>query len=359
MQRDFDSILKGMFYKTSPFVFCVILFVLSRILFFTQASIVVTAFHLNLPLWHWFWQWDSSSYAGIVEHGYETSMPSPANMAHYVFFPLLPLLVLGVMKLTHLPIEFVGQLVPELCLFGSMYLLYQLLMFRLRDESVARFGTLLLAFSPCNIYFASFYTESVFLFFSLLALLAAFENRLFLAACAGAILSATHANGVLVLIPLLWITYKNGLSWRILWLVLVPTGLIAYMIYLQVHVGDALAFAHDQVAWGRPGILHYPQLHGKTFGSVLALLVSIYGIYRLTKLKLYPEALYWLFMILPIILSGSLAAFIRLSLCLLPFYVFLPMISQNKPYLKVFLLCLFFALGTLFVALWVNGLNLY
>ena len=357
-----DQALRHLFTKTSPWLFCLALFILSRLLFWQQAAFMAAALQPHLPVVQWFWQWDSAWYLRIIQHGYDvTPQPDTGGMANYVFFPMLPLIVGFLSKMTLIPVMWMGQIFAQLCLLTSLFLFYRVLILRIQDETAARFGVLLLAFSPCNIYFSSFYTESLFLVLSLGIWLAAYAQRWFLAGLLGALLSATRPTGVMMVIPLLFIAYElyqaGQLKWRFLWIALVPAGALAFMIYLHFHVGNAFAFiANDKLAWRRPGLnLLHPVMYGASFKAVFALVVSLYLIYRLIRAKYWPEALYFLTMIYPAIMSGSLTSFLRYSLCLFSFYFALVVISRGQAYFRWFIFSGFLVYTGIFVTLWITG----
>lgn len=325
---------------------------------------MVSAFKISTPPSEWFLQWDSTAYRGIAAHGYDTINPTSNQMANYVFFPLLPVTVGLLSKITSIPIAWMGQIFSQICFFISLILFYKVIRIRLNDDTAARFGILLLAFSPCNIYFSSFYTESLFLMLSLGIWLAVLRQSWWVVGILGLLLSTTRPNGVMVLLPLFLFAYEfyraRNLKPSVLLIILIPIGLLAFMIYLHYHVGSAFAFSeNEKSAWRRPGLnLLHPHLYGASFKAVFALILSFYLGYRLTKTKYWPEALYFAAMLIPSIMSGSLTSFLRYSACLFPFYFALAVISQNKPYLKVFLFSAFLSYTALFTALWINGMNM-
>ncbi len=358
-----EQILRYFWTESKPWLFCLMLFLLSRLLIWPQAAFINTAFHLHLAPEAWFWQWDSAWYLRIIQHGYDvTPQPGAGGMANYVFFPLLPLTVGFLSHITQVPIMWMGILFSQLCFLLSFYLLYQILAQRCANESTARFGVLLLAFSPCNIYFSSFYTESLFLLLSLAIWRCAYAQQWLWAGILGALLSATRPTGVMILLPLALIAWKfyrqQQLKTSVILIGLVPAGALAFMIYLHFHVGHALAFvSNDETAWRRPGLhLLHPQLYGASFKAVFALIISLYLIYQLVVKRYWPEALYFLVMIYPPIMSGSLTSFLRYSFCLFSFYFALAVISQGKHYLRLLLFSASVAYVGLFIALWVNGL---
>jgi hypothetical protein len=60
----------------------------------------------------------------------------------------------------------------------------------------------------------------------------------------------------------------GNLSW--LWVLFIPFGLFAYMLYLHVQFGDALAFMHVQKYWGNQ-IVGFWEILGPAINSVIHL----------------------------------------------------------------------------------------
>jgi hypothetical protein len=129
------------------------------------------------------------------------------------------------------------------------------------------FSVFLLA-GPFSIYFTTFYTEVLFLFLTICVFAALKERRFLLAGLFAAGLSATRIVGVFIVFAILvdvWLDHRErGGTWRnfipavcarpelLLSFALAPLGLFAYMGFLHLQMGDALAFQHVQCAWGRP-----------------------------------------------------------------------------------------------------------
>jgi hypothetical protein len=127
----------------------------------------------------------------------------------------------------------------------------------------------LLAFFPTALFFSAVYTEALFLALELGAFYAARRGHWAWAGALGALGSATRNTGWL-LAPVLLALYlygprsdaepppAPGRSWAarirprhplrpdVLWIALVPLGLVAYLAYMQVHFGDWLAPYHAQ-----------------------------------------------------------------------------------------------------------------
>jgi hypothetical protein len=126
---------------------------------------------------------------------------------------------------------------------------------------------LTLLVGPFSFFFSTLYSESLFILLTVAVLVALQRSNYLAAGIAGALLSATRPTGVLIVFAILTQIFldhrRAGGSFAafprrvirdpeaMLALFVAPLGLFAYMAYLHLHVGDALAFARVQVGWGR------------------------------------------------------------------------------------------------------------
>jgi Gpi18-like mannosyltransferase len=208
-------------------------------------------------------QWDCGWYLSIVYDGYDLApRPDPVGQANWAFLPLYPLTVRLATFLYGLngAAAAAGIIISGLCCVA--YSAISSIYVRDTRRLTEIVPWLLLATTwPTSFYNQSVYTESMYASLIMLCLLALHRNRILLAAIVAALASATRPPGILLSVavaahvlvagtlagrPSARKTTKLALS-----LAIAPLGLIAFMAFLQVHVGDALAFAHIQVAWYR------------------------------------------------------------------------------------------------------------
>jgi len=204
-------------------------------------------------------KWDCKWYLTIVQNGYDehlrTSPKLWKGLANWAFFPLYPYVVRFIASVSGLSPVIAGGLLNQLFIFIAIIIFYKYLRLFVDDHN-ARFGVLLLAFSPFSVYFISLYTEALFLLLSLSAFYLMRINKPFVSAVFGALLSATRPVGVMFSVPYFFYQVKRSkkLSTKILVYSFVSIlGLVCYMLYLQIHTGDFLAFKHVQAGWGRHG----------------------------------------------------------------------------------------------------------
>jgi hypothetical protein len=228
-------------------------------------------------------RWDAAYYLTIATHGYgDINSPTDHRLA---FFPLYPLLVkvVGVV----MPVIVAGVLISIVALGFALYGVHRLSTLesaraaaaavRGRASQTAGLAVLLLAFSPMAVFFSADYTESLFMALAVGAFLCARNGRWMWAGIAGLLASATRSPGVVLLLPTL-VLYLYGpredrpadhaagdtLASRllpryrvrpdVLWLALIPLGLLAFFAGLELAGGHALSpLTTEHTAWERHG----------------------------------------------------------------------------------------------------------
>jgi hypothetical protein len=113
---------------------------------------------------------------------------------------------------------------------------------------------------PASFFFGAMYTESVFLLLSGWCIYAAYKKEWWWAGVAGGLASATRLVGIFLLPAAVLIWRQQGgrrqerewRGWVKGWLRLpkpvglIALGLVAYMVYLWISVGDPIYFVHVQ-----------------------------------------------------------------------------------------------------------------
>jgi hypothetical protein len=225
-------------------------------------------------------RWDSEWYLSVAQHGYGAK-------ARLAFFPLYPLAIKAVGFVVRSQIV-AGILISLVALLVALYLLHRLTTLEL-GAGYARGAVLLMAFFPMALFFSAVYTESLLLALTIGAVYAARLERWALAGVLGAFASATRNTGVLIVIPLLLLylygpraagiatrAIGDSRRWRdriapryaprrdLLWLALVPLGLLAFLLYSDLAYGDFLRPLHaTEIYWHR----HFHFLRGIPRGA--------------------------------------------------------------------------------------------
>jgi len=215
-------------------------------------------------------RWDSQWYITIVEEGYRYVPDATIQQdAYVVFFPLYPLFIRSLDPIVG-DARLAGLLISNLMYLGSLILLYRLTQDML-DEAAAARTVFYLNIFPTSFFFSAIYTESVFLLATLLCYWSVRNQKWGLVGLSGVVASATRVSGVFIAISVAFEWMQNnhllhglfqnrlrklrliaGNQWvQLLAIATIPLGAIAYMVYLQLNFGNALAFVDAQSLWGR------------------------------------------------------------------------------------------------------------
>jgi len=254
-------------------------FITTRLIVFIAAYLAEIAipglsgaglYHVNpndvfLDVWA---RWDSAFYLSIVERGYFFQIGTQSSVA---FFPLYPLLISLLAPLVG--ILAAGVIVSHTCFFGALVFLYRLTEFEFHDSRTAARTVFYIASFPTAFFFSAVYTESTFLLFSVATFYFARRHLWAWAMLFGILCSATRIVGFTMVgvVGLEWLaahgwtlgTLHKIDAWRnlirglrtdslnLLLILMIPLGLISYMVFLYTTYGDPIAFNTTQAAWGR------------------------------------------------------------------------------------------------------------
>jgi Gpi18-like mannosyltransferase len=193
-----------------------------------------------------FHQFDASYYLAIANHGYVVIAPN--NLA---FFPLYPLLIHTVGWLIG------SDVIAGLLISAGSFALALVLLHRLTELELGRRAAdatvLMVAFAPLSFFFSAIYTESLFLLLSVAAVLAARRERWALAGLLAGLATLTRPTGILLVVPLLMmrLRVKRRLDRRLLWALIPPAALAAYMTILAASGFSWLAPFQQGAFWQR------------------------------------------------------------------------------------------------------------
>lgn len=208
-------------------------------------------------------QADANWYVQIAEKGYDREAFSAERPRNWAFFPLFPLAWREAGRLTgEYPLT--GVALSHLFFFFALLYFYRASRAFGLDAETADRAVFYLAAFPVSYFFSLPLTESLFLLLTVTSFYTARRGRWWAAALLGALASATRATGVLLLpaLAVLFVQTYGRASWRrreALWLLLVPSGLVAFMLFLHTTTGNAFAFRDALAAWGRaPGLFVGP-----------------------------------------------------------------------------------------------------
>lgn len=345
--------------------YCILIFIISRLILIYEFDLAKNLFiSKNADFFGTMCKWDCKWYQTIINDGYDSHIRSIPKiwkgLANWAFFPLYPYTVKIISIIFSSTQLITGIVLNQFFILAAMLIFYKYLRLNF-DEINSRFGIILLAFSPFSIYFASLYTEALFLLLSLSAFYALRTKRFYFSAFCGGLLSATRPVGVMFgVIYFFSQLRKNGVNIRLIFSsILSVAGLILYMVYLHYHVGDSLAFQHIQKAWGRSGF-HYNTILAQIYRMIsdynnvimftLSVIIAIYLIIN----KFYMEALFNLLCILPGPFTGTMMSEGRFCGTLFTFYLGLVVISKKSSSLKIGLALLFFVFYISYFMYWLS-----
>lgn len=208
----------------------------------------------------WLWNranFDGAHYLWIAKNGY--------GLYEQPFFPLYPLLIQKVVTFVGHRELVIAVAISTLSFGAAVVVFYRLLRLDLSPASSFLIVGLVLAF-PVSFVFMTAYAEALFLFLSVFAIYLARKGWWWWAGLATALATATRPTGMVLAVALFmeWAYQyrgvKNGekkwferlfyLSVRLLPLVIMPTGLFLYGLFLYQKTGDPLSFIHLQPMFG-------------------------------------------------------------------------------------------------------------
>lgn len=294
------------------------------------------------------WQADVGHYVDISRQGYQR-VPFDVNDRRsqaFAFFPLHPILLWLLGHVTE-DVFIWGAALSNVFFFFALVLLYRLTLAFGYDDSVARRTIFYLAAFPASYFFSIPLTESLFVFLTVASFYAAKREHWWAAGVIGLFASATRLPGVLLLPSLLvlsWQMYRSVQVRKILWLLLVPFGLFAYMFYSWRLSGDPLAFKHAAEAWGRlpsiflvtPLINYFIHPHAIVLPWNIQLLNAIAGllgiacIYILARRREWALALYTFMSVALPLSSGMLQSLGRYTMAFFPIFIALAIVAKSE-----------------------------
>ena len=198
-------------------------------------------------------RWDAVWYRSIAIDHYSYDPRSPEN--NVGFYPLYPLLLRAAASVTAFPVLWIGIGISLLCLLGALWLIGRLFA-EWGGAGDAGWGVRTLLLYPTAFYFASVYTESLFLLLTGAAFFWSRQRRWLLAGLACGLASLTRLNGCLVALPVAWYgiqAVRQGSPRRgpLIAMALSVAGAAGFPLFLWWRWGDPLLYIRSKAAgWG-------------------------------------------------------------------------------------------------------------
>jgi Mannosyltransferase (PIG-V) len=232
-------------------------------------------------------RWDAAWYLVIARFGYRPDL-GVYTSSRTAFFPLYPLGLRSIAWLGVPPV-LAGVLLSLAALSLALYGIHRLTTLELgagaridqaptrpdRVADAARLAVTLTAFAPMAFFFSAVYSESLYLALSVGLFLSARRGRWMWVGVLGALAGATRSTGLVLALPalMLYVYGPRGdraadfdgegrsllgklrpryrLRGEVMWLALMPVGVVLYGAFLGLSGGDPLAPLHAQDVWGR------------------------------------------------------------------------------------------------------------
>lgn len=322
-----------------------------------------------------FFRWDSYWYIEIVEYGYSYF---PGELSSVAFFPLYPLLVKIFSFLFGNP-KLVGFIISNAALFLACFYLYKLANLEFRNKSIAMKAVFFMLIAPVSFFFSIAYTEGLFLFLAISCFYYIRKKQWLTASILGFFLSLTRSVGFIIFFPMLmeyldldfynFKIRKEKIKKDILYLLLVPAGLLSYMAYLYVKFGNPFVFYTVQAtgSWLRKftsvfftlhTIIYCPFLYAMIFAGSIVLTVLLITYLYFSEARL-SYTIYSLLLLGAYLSTGNLASIQRFVGVIFPLYISLALIANKNKYLRNLLEIFFIILLIFFIFLFVNNYYFY
>lgn len=323
-----------------------------------------------------FFRSDSGWYKSIINNGYNYT---PGQQSNVAFFPLYPLLIKLVMSLTNLNIYVIGFLISNICLLFGLYFVYKISLLYTRTKIARRVLILMLVF-PTSFFYSSLYTESLYLLVVSASFYYYLKHKYLLTGIWGFLACLTRVTGIIVfgsiLIELLIKIGRKAIIFKpqMLYLFIIPLGVICYMLFLFFKFDDPLVFIKTQDAWNREGFtfplitlfkqlklinfsfprdplnsIEFIDLFFSTFFLVLSVVLLFQNKFNISL------SLFCIFSILMPLTTGVTDSMARYVLPLFPVFIYLGFLSKNNN-LYILLIFSFSYLLSIFF-LWFAGWN--
>lgn len=206
---------------------------------------------------------DGEHYLSIAIFGYK--------FLEQAFFPVYPILITFFARpdasnllLSLINATVAGLLISNISFFLALFFLWELIKIDF-SERIAYLTIILILVFPTSFYFGAVYNESLYLLMSVLSFYFARKGNWLFAGLFGMVSSATRIFGILLLPALLFEAWQQKADYRkFFWIILIPIGLGAYMLYQFFTVGDFFAFYHLQKIVGeqhQSGFTLLPQVY--------------------------------------------------------------------------------------------------
>jgi hypothetical protein len=305
-------------------------------------------------LWLDIWGvWDSYWYINIAKDGYSAEIGTSFSktQANYAFFPLYPMLMRLIGTILGNKYYIAGIIVSNVCLLVACFFLYKLIKLKL-DPNISLRSLKYLIVAPTAFILSGVFTESLYLMLAVFCFYFAAKRQWLLVGIAGFFLALTRSIGFLMLVPMLYeYLQSKEFQWKkvkydVLFLLLIPLGLLLFALYNYHLTGSFVAFSEIQAGWRRSlsnplSVLFNGFREGLFRPNVRILMrmkalieatfsLAALGLLCLSFRKIWVS--YWIFALYSILipLSTGLESMPRYILPIFPLYIVLAKFANNR-----------------------------
>ncbi|MBD3363432.1 hypothetical protein GF362_06975 [Candidatus Dojkabacteria bacterium] len=309
-------------------------------------------------------RWDSFWYLDIAKNGY--SLEGSHGMANIVFFPIYPGLITISAPLFLNNYMLAGWTISLIFLILAVVYLYKLVDEfhpNIKPEEVICF----LIIFPTSFFLNAIYTESLFLFLSILCFYYLLKKNYKIAGITGFFAALTRPTGVFLFAPMLWEFLTSNLDWfnklnnqiksllnsssktkkfvkpkinfiSIFYVTLPIIGLFSFLFFHYIKFGDLFKYFEIMKAWDRRIFGFHPE-HFMVFSPAaltnlsLDLLFVLFGlicIFFIFKKLRTSYGIYSLLALSTPILTGTLMSIGRYELVIFPIFIILASIKSKN-----------------------------
>ncbi|MEO5739654.1 MAG: mannosyltransferase family protein [Vicinamibacterales bacterium] len=209
------------------------------------------------PRTHLFWdtfaRWDSGSYFDIARYGYKFVEDGRSNLAFFPLYPMLMRYLALAMGGGRVRVYMAGIIISWTAFVLAMIVLYRLA--KLDVPEGASRALVYAAVFPFAFFFGVVYPESLFLLFTVTAFYGFRTRQWWLGAAAGALATATRANGIFMLPALALVAFRETRGNRSAMvragaaLGATLLGIGVYSLFIYSISGDPLEWAKSMRRW--------------------------------------------------------------------------------------------------------------
>ncbi len=307
------------------------------------------------PFWDMFARFDTGHFQNIAWAGYLPTVDGRSDIAYFPVYPMLMRLVGELFGRHHAIYYIAGIFVSWTCYVLAMVALYHLARLDLPPR-LARRAVLFTSVFPFAFFFGVAYSESTFLLFTVLAFYGFRTRHWIIGGLCGGIATATRVPGILIVVPLAWIAWRetpptaSSRLAALTGLVLAASGFALYCLYIYHLTGNPLEWAATLQRWDyHPGgapwqapvrLIAQLTTHPYRFLTTdrMALYDTLYGVSAIAFIAAIPfvwmrfGAAYGLFMLLNLWLplsSGVFEGLGRYCSILFPCFIWLASIRSR------------------------------